>query len=310
MADYLERAYRILNESRDSALDAARKVRERLNKDPLFASLENECRKLAFEKARLASQNRDISTLNAKYEELSARRAKRMEELGYSAADLKPKFSCELCRDTGKANGKDCVCLKKIVYAVLSEGQDIPCGEEGFLTRPRLDVLTADARDAYKKLYALLNRYALSFPEVKKIYTLTGAVGVGKSYAAGAVSHALMRRGFSVLFLNAVRLNEIFLEYHLAPLHLKQSVFAPLTEADLRRRSAESALYRQNFLETAGQEKFQNNQRRRLRSPSERTLSPSEGNIKVKLYILYLTRARTTYIIKTVFYTGGEKNAG
>lgn len=233
MADYLERAYRILNESRDSALDAARKVRERLNKDPLFASLENECRKLAFEKARLASQNRDISALNAKYEELSARRAKRMEELGYSAADLKPKFSCELCRDTGKANGKDCVCLKKIVYAVLSEGQDIPCGEEGFLTRPRLDVLTADARDAYKKLYALLNRYALSFPEVKKIYTLTGAVGVGKSYAAGAVSHALMRRGFSVLFLNAVRLNEIFLEYHLAPLHLKQSVFAPLTEADL-----------------------------------------------------------------------------
>ena len=154
MADYLERAYRILNESRDSALDAARKVRERLNKDPLFASLENECRKLAFEKARLASQNRDISALNAKYEELSARRAKRMEELGYSAADLKPKFSCELCRDTGKANGKDCVCLKKIVYAVLSEGQDIPCGEEGFLTRPRLDVLTADARDAYKKLYA------------------------------------------------------------------------------------------------------------------------------------------------------------
>lgn len=233
MADYLERAYRILNESRDSALDAARKVRERLNKDPLFASLENECRKLAFEKARLASQNRDISALNAKYEELSAQRAKRMEELGYSAADLKPKFSCELCRDTGKANGKDCVCLKKIVYAVLSEGQDIPCGEEGFLTRPRLDVLTADARDAYKKLYALLNRYALSFPEVKKIYTLTGAVGVGKSYAAGAVSHALMRRGFSVLFLNAVRLNEIFLEYHLAPLHLKQSVFAPLTEADL-----------------------------------------------------------------------------
>ena len=233
MADYLERAYRILNESRDSALDAARKVRERLNKDPLFASLENECRKLAFEKARLASQNRDISALNAKYEELSAQRAKRMEELGYSAADLKPKFSCELCRDTGKANGKDCVCLKKIVYAVLSEGQDIPCGEEGFLTRPRLDVLTADARDAYKKLYALLNRYALSFPEVKKIYTLTGAVGVGKSYAAGAVSHALMRRGFSVLFLNAVRLNEIFLEYHLAPLHLKQSAFAPLTEADL-----------------------------------------------------------------------------
>ena len=233
MADYLERAYRILNESRDSALDAARKVKERLNEDPLYSSLEKECRKLAFEKARLASQNRDISALNAKYEELSARRAKRMEELGYSAADLKPKFSCELCGDTGKANGKDCVCLKKIVYAVLSEGQDIPCGEEGFLTRPRLDVLTADARDAYKKLYALLNRYALSFPEVKKIYTLTGAVGVGKSYAAGAVSHALMRRGFSVLFLNAVRLNEIFLEYHLAPLHLKQSVFAPLTEADL-----------------------------------------------------------------------------
>lgn len=233
MADYLERAYRILNESRDAALDAASKVKARLMEDPLYSSLETECRKLAFEKARLASQNRDISTLNAKYEELSAEREKRMKELGYTLDDLKPKFACRLCGDTGKLNGKDCVCLKKIVYAVLSEGQDIPCGEEGFLERPRLDAVDAEARDAYKKLYALLNRYAVSFPDVKKIYTLTGAAGVGKSFAAGAVSHALMRRGFSVLFLNAVRLNEIFLEYHLAPLHLKQSVFAPLTEADL-----------------------------------------------------------------------------
>lgn len=233
MTDYLEKAYRVLKDSRDAATEAAENKKAALLKDPQYAALEKECRRLAFEKARLASQNRDISALNSEYAANCQKREKRMKELGVSAEDLKPGYSCPICRDTGKVNGRDCACLKEILYRILGDGQDIPCPEKDFLISSAADAIDEKYRDSYKKLYSLLNRYVEKFPDVKRVYLLGGAVGVGKSYAAGAVSHALMRRGFSVLFLNAVRLNEIFLEYHLAPLYSKQSVFSPLTDADL-----------------------------------------------------------------------------
>lgn len=231
--DYREKAFAVLKERRDRAEERATRLKQSLLADPEYRALDSECKKLAFEKARLASLDRDIGDLNANYEELCGKRAARLKALGHTPEDLKPRYHCAECSDTGSVGGRDCKCLKELVYLLINEGQQVPCSAEGFLENPSLDAVEPERRAAYGKLYALLARYAANFPDVKHIYMLIGAVGVGKSWAAGAVCHALMRRGLGVLFMPAGRLNELFLQYHLAPLDKKQAIFAPLLEADL-----------------------------------------------------------------------------
>ena len=213
--DYREKAFAVLKERRDRAEERATRLKQSLLADPEYRALDSECKKLAFEKARLASLDRDIGDLNANYEELCGKRAARLKALGHTPEDLKPHYHCAECSDTGSVGGKDCKCLKGLVYLLINEGQQVPCSAEGFLENPSLDAVEPERRAAYGKLYALLARYAANFPDVKHIYML------------------MMRRGLGVLFMPAGRLNELFLQYHLAPLDKKQAIFAPLLEADL-----------------------------------------------------------------------------
>ena len=223
-------AYKILRDRKEAAEEAARCNLERMLSDPEFAHLYSECRKLAFEKERLGSLNQDTGSLESKYSELCARREQRMKELGFSSEDLRPKYRCPVCGDTGVTDSGDCRCLTELIYRLIREDADLPGNG---MTPEELLRADAAADKEHSALYKLLTRYADSFPEVKKIYMLTGAVGVGKSFAAGAVSAALMRKGYSVLFLGANKLNDMFLKYHLAELQSKPEIFRPLFEADL-----------------------------------------------------------------------------
>ena len=224
-------AYKIISDRKEQAEETARKNSEELLKDAEYYALNSECKKLVFEIARLGSQNKDTGDLNKKYSELSERRALRMKELGKTPDDIVPKYFCPVCHDTGVTSEGDCACLKELVYRIVREDASVP-GNGMSIPEAAAREEAADNPEL-SSLYKLLLRYVASFPEVRKIYLLSGPVGVGKSFAAGVVAGELMRQGHTTLFLGANKLNDRFLRYHLAHLSAKRELFAPLLEAEL-----------------------------------------------------------------------------
>ena len=86
----------------------------------------------------------------------------------------------------------------------------------------------------YASYLKLLDRLQEVFPNnERKVITLSGTVGTGKTYLASIFANAVMKKGYSAYALNSIQLNSIFLKYHLASLADKNGVFEELLDADL-----------------------------------------------------------------------------
>ena len=234
MASVKQRALYEIKRRRLAAESTADAVAARLNADARYAELNSECVALGFKIARLGAFNEDTGALKAELAKKKAEREVRLKELGYAPDDLLPHYRCSLCKDTGSVNGEDCTCLKELVYEELRAGSlGVPTDVDAF-DENMLKGIPESMRPSYSKAYAILARYVAEFPDNKiSVIGLCGPVGCGKSFAAGVLANALMRKGYSVLFINAVQLNEIFLRYHRAPISEKADIFFPLRECDL-----------------------------------------------------------------------------
>lgn len=234
MASVKQRALYEIKRRRLTAESAADEVAARLNLDARYSALNAECVALGFKIARLGAFNEDTGALKTELEKKKTERDLRLKELGYTSDDLKPHYYCPLCNDTGSVNGEDCVCLKELIYEQLRAGSlGVPTEADAF-DENLLKGIPESMRPSYSKAYAILAKYAAEFPDNKvSLIGLCGPVGCGKSFAAGVLANAVMRKGYSVLFINAVQLNELFLRYHRAPVGEKADIFSPLKECDL-----------------------------------------------------------------------------
>lgn len=234
MANFKQRALFEIKRRKLTAERAADEISSKAEKDPAYSALNGECIALGFKIARLGAYNQDTSNLKAELEKKKAARDSRLAELGYKPDDLLPHYTCKLCGDTGSVNGEDCKCLKELIYSELREGARGVITDKDSFDDSMLEAIPADLRPAYAKAYAILAKYAADFPDNKiSIIGLCGPVGCGKSFAAGVLANAVMRRGYSVLFINAVQLNNLFLRCHRAPINEKEEILSPLADADL-----------------------------------------------------------------------------
>lgn len=107
-----ERYYARLQQQAQARVDEFQRI---LDADARYRDLDFELRPIAHDKAvaEIAGQTKRLEDLTRKEKSLKVRMAKRMGELGISAEDLKPRFLCPHCRDTGFRikDGKLCSCF-------------------------------------------------------------------------------------------------------------------------------------------------------------------------------------------------------
>ena len=224
-------AYRLIKEKKQSAEDKVFYLLEELRKDEIYRSLESQRNGLTFEMARLRAQKADLGNRNELLKELKAKISLRIKELGHNEDELIVKYSCPICKDTGIVNGAECECVKKLVYELLREECDnLITDVDSFLTVAVPKETTAN----YASYLKLLDRLQEVFPNnERKVITLSGTVGTGKTYLASVFANAVMKKGYSAYALNSIQLNSIFLKYHLASLSDKNGIFEELLDADL-----------------------------------------------------------------------------
>lgn len=178
-----------------------------------YVTVLNSIGTINFEIAKAKYNNTDFSSLEEQLKELTEQKVKLLKQMKLKAEDLKPKFTCKKCEDTGVCNNKVCTCL----YRQYTEKLKEICGN-------KLDpTLNFDAYD--EALHGkgsdialacdLLKQFVNKYPTVTyNNILLSGQVGIGKTFLTQAVANALIEKGVFTLFVSSYTLNQNFLKFH------------------------------------------------------------------------------------------------
>lgn len=214
---------------RQAEADALAKREEIASKAPVYAGLERELALIRMELSRQALAHPEQVNSGELDEEAKRRvyalrdRARaELERAGYTLEDLKPKYLCPLCQDTGSVSegpGGRCRCvqqeLHRRIYALTgANGQSFESfdlslfPDEASETGPSQRRRMEQARE-YGQLYAG------RFPQNEKPnLLLLGPAGLGKTFLLNCISLAVLERDFTVLRLSAFQMFELMRKYH------------------------------------------------------------------------------------------------
>ncbi len=140
---------------------------------------------------------------------------------GFSKEDLKPRYYCEKCGDTGFIDGQPCKCLKDLTGEVSE--------------RTSGDDMTFENADPSinAKFMAYCKKYVLSPQECKPNLFVYGAAGTGKTYALNAIRNGIIAKGeASVIMTSAFDAEREFLKIHLSDPFAGEKIWRELTHAD------------------------------------------------------------------------------
>ena len=85
----------------------------RANSNPVYKSLDNLEREMVFEISKQNPKSQSFKNMKENLKTLREEKAKVLASMKLKESDLKPKYSCKYCSDTGFIGGKPCDCYKQ-----------------------------------------------------------------------------------------------------------------------------------------------------------------------------------------------------
>lgn len=216
---------------RENAKNRAFEIRESLLSDDAYSEVHYAIKGLSLDIAKAEYENDFTLAEHLKIQRtgLEKKRDEILKKKGLVLADLRPRFLCEKCGDTGYTkDGKLCECYLKTLTEVSERILNISAP----LLPSFKTYLTKDGKD--EALKKKLITYAEKFPHLKKRNLLfTGGTGTGKTFAAGCIANAVKARDFTVIWLSAAKLNDVCLRCHTAGMDDKKAIYDLVTCCDL-----------------------------------------------------------------------------
>ena len=156
-----------------------------------------------------------------------------LKSLGLSLEDLKPKYSCQKCKDTGVFDGKSCECYTKRRNEEIIKDYELNTNDASF-ENIDTNLFEKDELENFLKLKNLLEKWCNNFPNItKKTIVLSGQTGVGKTYLAKCMSKRLIEQNFTICYISAFEMNNLMLKFHTTFDTQKYQNLIPLLESDV-----------------------------------------------------------------------------
>ncbi|MDY2879669.1 MAG: ATP-binding protein [Candidatus Borkfalkiaceae bacterium] len=216
---------------RKSAESRSREAEQFAERDPQYKSAVNGLNRARFDACKAKYENNEAALQEAERRESEYRvlREKAMADLGLSPSDFLPRYHCPVCKDTGwTENGKRCRCFYELAKETTLSALGI--GEPEL---PSFSQSRYENKNGFDKIYPKMLAYAQSLGEGSKNLVISGSVGTGKSFLAGAVARTARERDKNVFFLSAVDFGSVLLQYHLASPEDKGFYLSLLVDCDL-----------------------------------------------------------------------------
>lgn len=209
-------------------------LRNALN-NPEFKNAYNLIRSLQLDYAKLKYASKDTSKVLNEIKIAKETLRNTADKLSIDTSTLKPNYDCKLCKDTGKIGNEYCQCFK----SALSKTLLINCGLD-YNNLPDFDNMSYEIvknppqKTQYMKLCEIFKNYVSKLKTTdKKLFLLSGQVGVGKTYLIKATTHEAIKNGNFALYTTAFDLNKAFLGYHCAKLEDKDEILDKYLSCDL-----------------------------------------------------------------------------
>ena len=182
-------------------------------------------RDLLYKEDRTDAKDAGDVRFREQMEELSARKKELLVEGGYAPDWLDPIYKCPDCQDTGYIGSKKCRCFMRRITELLYDQSNLKSvlqrenfthfrtdyypdrmTDEGISPRDNIEQVLRTAFD-------FIRHFNSEEPRDRNNLLIYGNAGVGKSFLSHCIADALLKQGFSVLYLSAHRLFEILADY-------------------------------------------------------------------------------------------------
>ena len=228
----------LLREYEQRQLDGEKELRRRKEEVaqavPAIAEIEERIVDGSLQAARLAlaGNTSALDALGRTNEWLINQKRQLLVGAGYPADYLERHYTCPLCKDTGteivtNADGSEtrrpCTCFRRAIIDryYMDDGLRQRLARENFTTfdlrfysAQRVDPATGQTyRAIAETALADAKDYADRFGSEYRNLMISGYSGVGKTFLANCIAGELLSHGYTVLYLSAFRLFEIFEHY-------------------------------------------------------------------------------------------------
>lgn len=219
--------------SRAQAQAYAKMAKALTNKD--FVALEKKVKTLTFDLGKsIAFDSANVKNLQQELNYCKAKQAIILKNMGMKPSDLLPKYRCTKCNDTGKINGKFCDCYKRELYALLLEKSGAKTHLASFAQFDENLITNSEQKEQQKKVKKFFESWVNAYPNVDAhTFLFCGKTGVGKTFLTQCIANSMIQKGKFVSFVASTELNNMFLQYHIAPNDEKLTFWQMITEPDL-----------------------------------------------------------------------------
>lgn len=221
---------RQLENNKRVAENTARENLQQALSNPVFKQGFLKVKELELNIAKCEYMGKNCDELRLKLEIEKNNLKRIMRDFEINEDDLKPKYFCEKCKDTGYIGGELCSCYKTLLNRknIYDLNKKVPKDHTFAFT----DFSIFGDNENIKKSYNILQRWCKKEDSPIKHILLIGETGVGKTYLLHCMANELIRNDFSVEFYSSFELNELFLKYHTTFDEQKESILCPPLTCD------------------------------------------------------------------------------
>lgn len=189
------------------------------------------CKRLVVEIAKKEVAGIRATKERNEYNETRDVIAELLKTMGVDKKELKPKYSCEKCKDTGYIGCKDCSCLKKEMSKELINLSGINISN---FARFGNDFSMFDNPEEVKCIYAKMKKFIedINITSIDTILIL-GDTGVGKTHLIECMTTMAIEKGIVLKYSTAFNFNQEMLKYHCAKLEEKGDYIDPYLNSEL-----------------------------------------------------------------------------
>lgn len=153
---------------------------------------------------RTACSGGDIAPIQARNEELIAKRGEVLTSLGYPKDYTDVHYTCEKCSDTGFVGTKMCSCLRSLLLTknIASSGMGHLIDKQSF-DNFDLDWYKTSSEEDYNRMchnLAVARSFASNFGKARGNLLLIGSTGTGKTHLSTAIAKEVINEGYSVIY--------------------------------------------------------------------------------------------------------------
>ena len=177
----------------------------------------------ALEMLNSDKSNEEIAAdLKESMQMLSELRARAMKDAGFDEDYTQMRYRCEICKDEGYIDGKQCECFKERLIKEsykksnlykLFDTQNFDSFDLSLFSDAVDNQAGVSQKEAMGEALEVCKNFVCDFADTKDNLFFYGGVGLGKTFLSTCIAREIINSGYSVVYQSSAKLFSLYSDY-------------------------------------------------------------------------------------------------